>query len=239
MNKTGILMTGFVTFVIVILLGGLVMYWFAGSLNFFGEQGFHGDPDYFFSGALASAFLIAPCITALVFRICQYRKPAKIMLICAMICWLFFLGVLPAVHTVQQKIRDSASPAEIAKRAIDRTDKKMKKEGKVPDSAEYARCTGSGLWIFEGTATRLDAAKEKEVVECAAELIMEKKELSPVFSDYGWRSVYNGKDLFYYAMILFYQDGSYVMMYDMELERWQELGLNDPPKNEGTKDASL
>ena len=74
---------------------------------------------------------------------------------------------------LHDKIRNSAPPEKIAMRAIQRTDNDLKKEGTVMPSDVYAERVGSRLWIFEGTATELDPVKEKEVVEKAAELVVE------------------------------------------------------------------
>lgn len=239
MDKSKVYIIGIVTFLTVTLLSGLFMYWFAGSLNFFGEQGFHGDIDYFFSGMLSGGLMLAPGITAIVFRICKYRKLSRIMLICAIICWVLCIVIIPVTNIIKEKIRDSAPAEKIAARAVERTDDDMKTT--ALDSAHYAEKTGNHLWIFEGTATRLEPSKEKEVVEYAAKMVAEKsrnKEISPAFTDYGWRSIYYDNKLSHYEMVFFYDDGSYVMMYDMDKERWQELEIPDPPRNEGTKNAT-
>ncbi|MCR5684386.1 MAG: hypothetical protein K6G81_03060 [Lachnospiraceae bacterium] len=242
MDKMKIFIIGIVTFLIVALIGGLFMYWFAGSMNFFGEQGFHGDISDFFSGLKTAGLMVAPCVTAIVYRICKYKKQAGIMLVVSIICWVLCIVVIPLINITIEKVRDSASPEKIALRAIEGTDDDIRKDGVNIDSAHYAERVGNRLWIFEGTSTRLPASKEKEVVEAAAEMINEKsrlKETSPAFSHYGWRSIWYDGKLSHYEMVFFYDDGSYVYMYDMDKERWEELGLPEPPRNEGIKNATF
>ncbi|MBR4760423.1 MAG: hypothetical protein IK078_09805, partial [Lachnospiraceae bacterium] len=192
MDRTKIILIGVITFSIVILLGGLFWYLLWGSVNFFGEQGFHGEASAFFSGVVGAAFIFAPIITSIVYRLMKHKKQALIMLICAIICWILFFVVFPLLGKLSDNIRNSAPPEKIAMRAIQRTDKDLKKEGTVMPSDVYAERVGSRLWIFEGTATELDPVKEKEVVEKAAEMVFEKakNEVSPSFSRYGWRTIY-------------------------------------------------
>ena len=184
--------------------------------------------------------MLAPGITALVLKLNSYKKESKIMLICAIVCWILVIVVIPLFNIIKEKIRDSAPAEKIAMRAVTRTDEELAEEHL--DSAHYAERTGNHLWIFEGTATRLSASKEKETVEYAAKMIAEKSgkgEIAPGFTGYGWRSIrYDGR-LSHYEMIFFYEDGNYVTMYDMDKERWAELGIPDPPENEGKKNVTF
>ncbi len=232
------LIIGTITYFIITVLGGLFMYWFVGSMNFFGEQGFHGTLSDFIEGAISAGLIVAPLITAIVLRICKYKKPAKYMFITAIICWVFFLGVVPLFNMVTEKIKDSQPPAKIAMRAIERTDKDLDEGGEDLDSAHYADRVGNRLWIYEGTATRLDPSKEKAVVEEAAKLVIEKSDagkIEPSLKDYGWRTVRYEGEINYIGMVLFYDDDSYVIMYDMDGDRWEETGERIPPDKEEGK----
>ena len=220
MDKS-VLYTVIITFFITVLFCGLVMYFFAGSLNFFGTQGFHGKFEYFAEGVILGAVFIAPVIVTIVLLIRRYKRYALVSGGIAVLLWIIGAVIIPFIITKIEAARDSAPAAEIAARAIARTEKD--KDISVKASGKFAFTVGNRLWIYEGTATRLSAAKEKEVAECAAKQLIENREMEPQFISYEWRPHYNENEVYYYELLLFYQDGTYVEMYNMDKERWQEL----------------
>ena len=226
MDKS-VLYTVIITFLATVLICGLLLFLFAGSLNFFGTQGFHGNIEYFIEGVILGSVFIAPVITTIVLLIRGYKRYALIAGIIAALLWFMGAVVVPFIVTKREQARDSAPPRDIAARAIARIEKEEREL--VSDSAKYAERLGNQLWIFEGTSTRLDAAKEKEVAECAAQLLIENLKLKEPFTEYKWvkrKYAYNSYDI---ELLVFYQDGSSVVLYEMDYERWKELNLPDPP----------
>ena len=222
-----VLFTVIITFFVTLLICGGLFYWFGGSLNFFGTQGFHGKFEYFLEGVILGAIFVAPLITTIVLLIRKFYRSAIAGGVITVLVWFIALVIVPYIVDKRQAALDSAPAMEIAKRAVEREDKEWK--GQEPDPSKYARGVGNKLWIYEGTATRLEAAKEKETVEFAAEMIVNNETIDPAFSSYAWGTRYNGSEVYCYEMVLFFEDGTYVGIYTMEPERWRELGLADPP----------
>ncbi len=216
---------------------GIGLYFFFGNLNFFGEQGFHHRPVYFWYGVCLGAFGLSPVIITSLFALLKYKKQTKISLIvmtAIYVCW--FVGILAVSGYQNIKIiqRRSASPTEIAERSIQRA-----KDGVVsPNRERFIDYLGTNIWINEFTpgsyGGHISIYKIKEIIEETARLVIEDNEITPKPVSYGWR-IYKGASGKTYVMCMFYDDDSYTVLYWLfpeQKEEWDDNNIPIPAKLE-------
>ena len=220
--------------IIVVELGsaafwGLLFGWFFGNMvaNLGGGRPFEWDFDSMRAGALLGLIVFGPALNAIVFFFRrQYGIAIGSVIVLATLIILLW-HVIPRIQDAKQAKEDADTSLEIAKRAIDGTDKK-----EYEDSVVYVLMVGHHLSLYEGTDIRLSEEKEKEVAECTAKLLTEDVTLSPRYTSYAWKTVYLNGEIYYYALNLYCDDGHFVDFYHMDKKRWESLGLDTPPETE-------
>ena len=193
------------------------------SANWAGSD-FEWDFETMFAGCLLGAVIIGPAINAIVLLLTRHFKGALIALLIAIAGYLLCYRVIPYFQNVNQAKADAAPAEEIAQRAIDT----VKREKNCNNSIDFIYFTDCQLLNHEGCSVRLDATKTKEVVDCTAKLIAEDESLSPRITKYGWRTISYSSGTIYYAMVMYPEDGGYMVLFSMQPEDWEQIGHATP-----------
>ena len=137
------------------LICGIGFYFFWGSFNLFGEQGFHHDSGLSGArwGVCLGIFGFSPLVITGVFALFKYKRQAKISLMIMIAIYACWSVIILAVSSYQNKktiqYHQLATSTEIAERSIKRA-----KEGPVsPDRTRFIEYLGTNIWINEFTPT--------------------------------------------------------------------------------------
>ena len=222
------------------LICGIGFYFFWGSFNLFGEQGFHHDSGLSGArwGVCLGIFGFSPLVITGVFALFKYKRQAKISLMIMIAIYACWSVIILAVSSYQNKktiqYHQLATSTEIAERSIKRA-----KEGPVsPDRTRFIEYLGTNIWINEFTPTSyggdMSIVKVKEIIEETSRLVLEDDEITPRPVNYGWRE-YTSADSKTYAMCMFYDDSTYTVLYELfpeQKEEWDDSDIPMPVKLE-------
>ena len=206
--------------IIATLATGLLLGWFFGMLGTFAGGAFEWHTDAMQAGFIFGVVIIGPAINAVFLLFTRHFKGALIALLIAVAGFLVCFRLIPYLQHAKQAKLDAAPAEVIAQRAIDN----VKSEKEYEDSVQFVYYVNLRLSLYECWSIRLDAAKTKEVVDSAAEIIAADESLAPRITKYGWRTVKLSDNSYHYIMAMYPEDGGYAELYSMKPEDWEQFG---------------